>query len=342
MQQPPLILAQIATSMHFLCVLLMARASTRAPIAVTGSSTGSAVRSSRSINTTFAVTKDISKLWLLSARRGYCGVTESGVKGLCTFGDQGSFGGLALDKLLHARNWSDGTIWSVATACLEQCAQCERCRFVTLNLGKAYDCSWFSSCKLSHLALGKGHISARVPWAHDALQATPPDWQPRCPRHTGGARQHADGGAGSCGRGLGERATVALVQRHVARLRQWAACNVEATVVQRRWEVRRRWAVQLISFTDQQLISNIPLAAASFEPRSAAARAVVAAAPCLTPACVARALAGKALAADPITLTLTLTPTLTLTLTLTPTPLPPLVAYAVDGGGTTMSVPAAH
>ena len=95
---------------------------------------------------------------------------------------------------------------------------------------------------------------------------------------------------------------------HVARLRQWAACNEVAAggggaattrtlseAKARAAEIKSAGedAAHYAGFSDQQLIANLPLAAAGFEPRSAAAHAVVAAAPCLTPACVARALAGK-------------------------------------------------
>ena len=112
------------------------------------------------VSANLSVSPDISQRWLVSARRGYCGVTERGAKGLCTYGDQGYFGGVALDGLLQDTR----TNWSVAaTACLEQCARCERCRFVTLNIGHFFDCSWFSSCKLSDLARGQGHISAKAP-----------------------------------------------------------------------------------------------------------------------------------------------------------------------------------
>lgn len=262
----------------------------------------------------------ISQRWLVLARRGSCGVTERGAKGLCTYGDQGAFSGLALDGLLQGtrRNWS-----AAATACLEQCASCERCRFVTLNIGPFFDCSWFSSCKLSDLAQGQGHISGKVPWARDTLRTDASNWQPRCPRGTPGAhkaqvatrqgaRQHAAGGAGSCGRGnttascsvslSEERAAAALV--HMVRLRLWAACNEVTAGGAGDGAVTKARAAVILSaagkdaahhagVSDQQLIMNLPLAAAGFKPRSDAARAVVAAAPCLTPACVARALAGK-------------------------------------------------
>jgi hypothetical protein len=168
-----------------------------------------------------------------------------------------------------------------------------------------------------------------VPWARDTLRTDASNWQPRCPRGTPahkaqgarrrGVRRHAGGGAGSCGRGnttascsislSEERAAAALV--HVVRLRLWAACNEvtaggagdgAVTTLARR-DIKAR-AAEILSaagkdaahhagFSDQQLIMNLPLAAAGFKPRSDAARAVVAAAPCLTPACVARALAGK-------------------------------------------------
>ena len=98
---------------------------------------------------------------------------------------------------------------------------------------------------------------------------------------------------------------------HVVRLRLWAACNEVtaggagdgAVTTLIRGDIKARAAkissaagkdaAHYAGFSDQQLIMNLPLAAAGFKPRSDAARAVVAAAPCLTPACVARALAGK-------------------------------------------------
>ena len=150
LQQSPLCVyrASARINVHIMWVIWVLLAPT---CAVLQSITGASVR---------AVNPDISQRWLVLARRGSCGVTERGRKGLCTYGDQGAFNGLALDGLLQGTrtNWS-----AAATACLEQCASCERCRFVTLNIGPFFDCSWFSSCKLSDLAQGQGHISGKAP-----------------------------------------------------------------------------------------------------------------------------------------------------------------------------------
>ena len=98
--------------------------------------------------------------WLASSQDGYCATTEEG-EGDCVAGTQGSF------KLPHL----DGIqIWSwrpAAAYCLDRCARCPRCVYVTLSL-EDFDCSWYTQCNLRalHTDLGQSRFkSSRVPRA---------------------------------------------------------------------------------------------------------------------------------------------------------------------------------
>ena len=83
--------------------------------------------------------------WLGEARVGYCGVTSG--DGDCARGAQGSFEGVASGEALD---------WELLVGrCLERCARCERCRYISASLAWR-DCSWFASCAI-------GNLSADVP-----------------------------------------------------------------------------------------------------------------------------------------------------------------------------------
>ena len=77
---------------------------------------------------------------------------------------------------------------------------------------------------------------------------------------------------------------------HQARLRQWATCNAEAnrrashgaTILGSQVDVE-----DFARYTDGRLLANLPLDARLLDRRSARD------APCLTPACLARQLAGR-------------------------------------------------
>lgn len=72
--------------------------------------------------------------WLAAAKHGYCAATSDA--GDCERGHKGSWP-------LHggdARTWEDA-----AATCLRQCADCKRCRYVSVSLW-SMDCSWFAAC----------------------------------------------------------------------------------------------------------------------------------------------------------------------------------------------------
>jgi len=250
------------------------------------------------------VNDGVAQRWIARARPGVCGVTEEGVEGLCGAGDQGSFGGWAFGRLLkHGGNWT-----AAAAACLERCARCERCRFVTLNIGRHFDCSWYASCELSRLMSGRGHVSGKAPWLSKAPISAGPGWQPRCPRPSRGGTGRCNHVNATVVRRCGSRVRhhkPVDVPTHAAWLRQWAACNEEASVggsgtsdmlspaVRKGIESAGKDAAYYATFEDHKLLLNLPLAAAGFDPQTAASHAVAASAPCLTPACVVRALASK-------------------------------------------------
>lgn len=75
--------------------------------------------------------------WLQSAEKGHCGYTES--KADCDMADRGSLG---LSRSAgHFSSWHQAS-----AACLAKCAQCSRCRYVTVSVHHE-DCSWYSSCR---------------------------------------------------------------------------------------------------------------------------------------------------------------------------------------------------
>ena len=80
--------------------------------------------------------------WMRSARPGYCNIT-SAASDSCETGAQGSWSLRA--SPLALQSWE-----TAAAACLERCAECSNCRYISLSLTEA-DCSWYRSCNLSDL-----------------------------------------------------------------------------------------------------------------------------------------------------------------------------------------------
>ncbi len=74
--------------------------------------------------------------WMSVARSGYCEKTVDGYAGDCENGNKGSWSLSAHE----ARTWGHA-----AAACVERCAGCSRCRYVSLSVNML-DCSWFNSC----------------------------------------------------------------------------------------------------------------------------------------------------------------------------------------------------
>ena len=245
--------------------------------------------------------------WLASALPGFCGLTEEGSEGTCNLGERGSFGGTRLNLLLGSRNRTQA-----AVACLQRCARCKRCQFVSLKAGRKPDCSWYSSCDLKRLERSPaGFLSSAAPWQTAELAtSTAPSWLSQCPRNAATCSRQAVGGvetlapseddvlpkqipSGGCSADdLVARTTFQrsyAVAIHQARLRQWAACNAEAsrslgggTILGTQVDVK-----DFARYKDGQLLANLPLDARLLDRHSAHN------APCLTPACLTRQLAGR-------------------------------------------------
>ena len=80
--------------------------------------------------------------WLSSSRPGYCNITLSDQYGSCEFGSRGAFG---LPAAAATNGWA-----AAATHCLNMCAHCHRCAFVSVS-PQYRDCSWYHSCDLHAL-----------------------------------------------------------------------------------------------------------------------------------------------------------------------------------------------
>ena len=227
--------------------------------------------------------------WLASALPGFCGLTEEGSEGTCHLGDRGSFGGNRLKLLLRSGNHTQA-----ALACMQRCARCKRCRFVSLKLGRQPDCSWYSSCDLERLERRPaGFLSGAAPWQTAELAtSTAPSWLSQCPRNAATCSRRTlpkQVPAGGCSTDdLAAYQSSYAVGIHQARLRQWATCNAEAnrslggTILGTQVDV-----ADFARYTDGQLLANLPLDVRLLDRHSAHDT------PCLTPACLARQLAGR-------------------------------------------------
>lgn len=111
----------------------------------------------------------------LHAATGYCAATSG--PGNCTHGQLGSFGTLGLGFTAeHPPRLSAGEgrfvrLSEFARSCLALCAECERCRFVSISL-LHQDCSWFHACDLSTLHTNvDGFISGPALLPHRKVDA---------------------------------------------------------------------------------------------------------------------------------------------------------------------------
>ena len=275
--------------MQPLCVLLLAwaRRRARAPIPVIDGPM--ADRSRPAALEKVAVTALNADAWLASALPGFCGLTEEGSEGTCNLGERGSFGGTRLNLLLGSGNRTQA-----ALACLQRCARCKRCRFVSLKMGRHPDCSWYSSCDLKRLVRRPaGFLSGAAPWQTAELAtSTAPSWLSQCSRNAATCsrlppKRIPGGGCSTEDLAAFQRGYAVAV--HQARLRQWATCNTEAnrslggaTVLGTQADVS-----DFARYKDGQLLANLPLDARLLDRHSAHD------APCLTPACLTRQLAGR-------------------------------------------------
>ena len=85
--------------------------------------------------------------WLLRSAEGFCGVTEDAAStaATCSQASQGRWplakpGANARHGNMHGKDWLSATL-----RCQKLCAQCARCRYISISVRHG-DCSWFESC----------------------------------------------------------------------------------------------------------------------------------------------------------------------------------------------------
>ena len=61
----------------------------------------------------------------------------------------------------HIRIHKDRSWTALASACLEKCDLCHRCRFLSVNI-RGYECYWWAACDLNRLTSLHGAITGRV------------------------------------------------------------------------------------------------------------------------------------------------------------------------------------
>jgi hypothetical protein len=111
--------------------------------------------------------------WLKSAKKGFCGHTKVGSLHECRTSDRGSIG-LSMQAARSLR--------SAVRVCLNACAKCERCNYITVN-PEVRDCSWYAMCDMDHLLteyhgfLSGPVVTARGPASLAASPAVVPEPQ---------------------------------------------------------------------------------------------------------------------------------------------------------------------
>ena len=111
--------------------------------------------------------------WLKSAKKGFCGHTKVGSLHECRTSDRGSIG-LSMQAARSLR--------SAVRVCLNACAKCERCNYITVN-PEVRDCSWYATCDMDHLLteyhgfLSGPVVTARGPASLAASPAVVPEPQ---------------------------------------------------------------------------------------------------------------------------------------------------------------------
>jgi hypothetical protein len=91
--------------------------------------------------------------WLNGAKKGFCGHTIAGSLHECRTSGRGSIG-LSMQAARSLR--------SAVRVCLNACAKCERCNYITVN-PEVRDCSWYATCDIDHLLTEyNGFLSAPV------------------------------------------------------------------------------------------------------------------------------------------------------------------------------------
>jgi len=111
--------------------------------------------------------------WLTGAKKGFCGHTIAGSLHECRTSVRGSIG-LSMQAARSLR--------SAVRVCLNACAKCERCNYITVN-PEVRDCSWYATCDMDHLLteyhgfLSGPVVTARGPASLAASPAVVPEPQ---------------------------------------------------------------------------------------------------------------------------------------------------------------------
>lgn len=100
--------------------------------------------------------------WIADARPGFCAATSSAGTEFCDLNAaQGSWGVSAS---------AASTLNRTVEICLQKCAQCPRCNYITVN-PSIRDCSWYHSCDLQRLKTKhEGFLSGRAQVARQQLR----------------------------------------------------------------------------------------------------------------------------------------------------------------------------
>ena len=91
--------------------------------------------------------------WLNGAKKGFCGHTTAGSLRECRTSGRGS---------IRLSFQAARSLRSAVRVCLNACAKCERCNYITVN-PEERDCSWYATCDMDHLLTEyNGFLSAPV------------------------------------------------------------------------------------------------------------------------------------------------------------------------------------
>ena len=91
--------------------------------------------------------------WLNGAKKGFCGHTTAGSLRECHTSGRGS---------IRLSFQAARSLRSAVRVCLNACAKCERCNYITVN-PEERDCSWYATCDMDHLLTEyNGFLSAPV------------------------------------------------------------------------------------------------------------------------------------------------------------------------------------
>jgi len=114
--------------------------------------------------------------WLRVSGTGSCDATITGKKGDCDHGDKGDLGWIPFEA--DQEELLDGKARRAVSSCLQRCAKCARCRYVSVSV-EHLDCAWFATCNLDNLYRDpSGFVSGPILETAAALDGAPNWIQP--------------------------------------------------------------------------------------------------------------------------------------------------------------------